>query len=294
MKTFRKAVVEISLAFLIAGCIFFFPDKSTSGTQVQSASFNILTAADKSHYARHKSAPTIMKPLQNCTTGNTTILVAAYNRTTNITTYINFTNYGACLSLPGSSGISGVQTIVYPYLSLYYQMILNLDCLYGASYIVQTVASILGVDQGQIQIISISCGSLTVQFLCASTTSVQDATNICDAVVAGACSQSNQLYQKLQGQNCGRYTPPRSGSSTSLYALFALVALPVLILGCLILWYRTRQREADNQYMQDTATFSNVASSPQPLGAQQYYPPASTFTGAGPYPVVGDPYLKPY
>lgn len=235
-----------------------------------------------------------MKVQQNCSvTGNLTYIVSTYNPVTNVTNFTTLNNGGGCLPLPGITATTTVQTISYPFSSPAYQMTLNIDCLFGSSFVVQAISSILGTGQSQILISSVTCGSLTMVFSCGSSISPQDAQATCLSIINSACNPTTTLYQKLQGISCGTFNASGSKSSTSLYGLFALVALPVLILFCLILWYRTRQREADNQYMQDTATFSNVASSPQALGTQQYYPAPSTFTQPSPYAPV-DPYMKPY
>jgi hypothetical protein len=56
-------------------------------------------------------------------------------------------------------------------------------------------------------------------------------------------------------------------SNHGLYGLFGLIAIPILCCLIICLVIRNSRRRADNQYMQDAATFSNVASGPQPIAA---------------------------
>jgi hypothetical protein len=56
-------------------------------------------------------------------------------------------------------------------------------------------------------------------------------------------------------------------SNHGLYGLFGLIAIPILCCCIIFLVVRNSRRRADNQYMQDAATFSNVASGPQPIAA---------------------------
>jgi hypothetical protein len=56
-------------------------------------------------------------------------------------------------------------------------------------------------------------------------------------------------------------------SNHGLYGLFGLIAIPILCCCAIFLVVRNSRRRADNQYMQDAATFSNVASGPQPIAA---------------------------
>ena len=47
----------------------------------------------------------------------------------------------------------------------------------------------------------------------------------------------------------------RYGSDDSLWALYALVALPFCCVGCIVLYYRKKQRTQDQKYLMDTAAF---------------------------------------
>jgi hypothetical protein len=287
MKTFT--VVEISLAFLVAGFIFFYPDRATMSSADPAASKAV------SHFVRHKSA---MKPQQNCSLGNVTVTISSFNFTTNTTTYYNISNGAACQTVPSGFNLAAATTQTIPinpsYNTPFFTFTLGVDCSVGSSFVQAKIASILNVSPSQIIITSVSCGSLTAVFQCGSALSSQDASSVCSKVMT-VCTPGSSLNNALNGLSCGSYGSNGSTSSTALYGLFALIALPVLICGCLILWYRSRQREADNQYMQDTATFSNVAASPQALGTEHYYPPPATFSNApAGYVPAGDPYMKPY
>jgi hypothetical protein len=63
-----------------------------------------------------------------------------------------------------------------------------------------------------------------------------------------------------------------SGSNTALYGLFALAIIPVLLFFAICLFLMNRTRKADNQYAQDTSTFSTVAAQPYPAYGKDLYP----------------------
>jgi len=175
-----------------------------------------------------------------------------------------------------------------------YQLTLNKDCaLYGASEFVNDIVSttLTGrstpTTRGQISVISTRCGSVVVAFQCLSSISPEDAANLCLTIISEATTPGTPLHAKLQGTSGGVFVRQNDDSNNALYALFALLAIPVICLIAICLVAKAKRREADNQYMQDTATFSNVAATPQPLGAPGYYQPSSV--------VVEQQYMhKPY
>jgi hypothetical protein len=63
-----------------------------------------------------------------------------------------------------------------------------------------------------------------------------------------------------------------SGSNTALYGLFALALIPVLLFLAICIFLMNRTRKADNQYAQDTSTFSTVAAQPYPVYGKDLYP----------------------
>jgi len=169
-----------------------------------------------------------------------------------------------------------------------YSLTLNKVCgVYGVTnFVADVVASSLTgrgpTTASQIIILGSQCGSVIIQFRCSSSQSPQDADNLCATIVNDAQLPGTQLNARVQGIQGGQFTSSNNNSNTALYALFALLAIPLICVIGICLLVKAKQREADNQYMQDTATFSNVAASPQPLGAPGYYP-AETNTGMDPY-----------
>lgn len=173
---------------------------------------------------------------------------------------------------------SGTQVSSYSYQSSDYQMTLQKDCnTWSVSFWTSTMdtVSVTGVgipSSGRVLLRSSSCSSVFVVFYCLSATSTADANALCNAVLSDATTSGTGLYNLLRGTQ-GSAVSSGKGSNTALYGLFALTAIPVLCLLLCFLLYLHRNRMADNQYMQDTATFSNVAASPQPLGQPPYYGP---------------------
>jgi len=160
-----------------------------------------------------------------------------------------------------------------------YSVTLNKVCgQYGGSNFVSDVvsSSLTGrtaTTAGQLSIVGTVCGSVIITFQCLSSTSPQDATNLCQTIVSDAITPGTSLNAKVQGTTGGAFVVSSNSSNTALYALFALLAIPVICVIGICLVVRAKQREADNQYMQDTATFSNVAATPQPLGVHPGYLP---------------------
>jgi hypothetical protein len=63
-----------------------------------------------------------------------------------------------------------------------------------------------------------------------------------------------------------------TGSNSALYGLFALAIIPVLLFFAICLFVMNKSRNADNQYAQDTSTFSTVAAQPYPNYGKDLYP----------------------
>jgi hypothetical protein len=125
-------------------------------------------------------------------------------------------------------------------------------------------------------------GDVVVTFRCIDQTA-GTANELCARIVAEALNVNSCLGQRLKASGADENSDfdRDEGSNEALFGLFALLLLPVLCCLCLCLIWRNRRRQADNQYMQDTATFSNVAAAPQPINAIDVIPAS--------YPMPYDP-----
>jgi hypothetical protein len=265
----RKSLIEILLALFITGCVVFIAEKGSEESPVLGLSFFAPKTLLKDDSSRK------FRTMQNCSlSGQTLQTIRYYNATLNSTVTVTVNSSASCTTQSSVLIITTTSqsVITYPFTSPPFQMTLNLDCMTSTSTITAIVARLLGIDASTLTITSTSCGSLIVTYTCGSLSSSSDATSLCNYISTAACNPSSALGQTLQGTSCGMVNQSTKGSSAALFGLFALVAIPILILFGLFLWYRTSQREADNQYMQDTATFSNVATAPQPLGPAPLYP----------------------
>jgi hypothetical protein len=114
-------------------------------------------------------------------------------------------------------------------------------------------------------------------FHCLSSVSLQEANSKCNRIVNEAGRQGSALNNELRAISASTTndnTPKKNHSDSALYGLFALAAIPIIIIVLCCLFLKNRKRSADNQYMQDTATFSNVAAQPQPINnPYPYYDP---------------------
>jgi hypothetical protein len=163
---------------------------------------------------------------------------------------------------------------------------LNKDCAtFTSAQFVQAVLANMGWDgvTVTVRVTSIACGSMTVFYQCASTT-------LGDAVAK--CQAARTSFQTL-GQGLNSYLSvtrpdifdPSGTCNNAIYALYTLILLPIFCCAGFLLWYRLKQQQADSQYLQDTATFSNVAAR-QP---QQPYDPSSVVYKSEPVYVAPQP-----
>lgn len=144
------------------------------------------------------------------------------------------------------------------------------------------------------------CGSTTINFRCRDTT-IAAADALCRAIVNFAENKNSPLNLAL-GVAQQKYHKPR-GSDSGLFALYSLMFIPCCMACILIGYYKAKQQKADDQYLQDTATFSNLAHNkgpapmPPPQGFQpappvQYYPEPAY--APQPYPVAPPVYQTGY
>jgi hypothetical protein len=137
---------------------------------------------------------------------------------------------------------------------------LNKDCaVYTDTMFLQAVLGTMqwGGITDTINVTAIACGSMTVYFSCGSTTQVKALSN--------CANLRSQLQVKGVGLNnillvtLPDIFNPDGTSNNGIYALYTLILLPIFCCVGFLLWYRMKQQQADTQYLQDTATFSNVA-----------------------------------
>jgi len=167
---------------------------------------------------------------------------------------------------------------------------------FPASQFLADVQNTLGISQTfvNIQVYSTdsATGFLKVQYTCSDFASSAAADVKCQTIQTQALTSGTAFNAQVQGQNsCGiqvNTAPNKHQSNKALFALFALALIPLLICFFVCLLIINKKRQADNQYMQDTATFSNVASSPQNVAyaapSDKYYPSYPTPTPIGYYP----------
>ena len=104
------------------------------------------------------------------------------------------------------------------------------------------------MDPSQIQVTSRLCGSLAINFFCLAASANADQA-LCQTIFDQA-SQYNSQLNLLLGVSVER--PMGDGSHKSLYALFALLLFPIILMTRFTIWYRGKKREADEQYLQET------------------------------------------
>jgi len=113
---------------------------------------------------------------------------------------------------------------------------------------------------------------IRVSFRCLDFTSVPGADQRCNSITTSANNQGSAFRNTILATSTCQPTTivgadDNSDSNHGLYGLFGLIAIPILCIIIICLLIRNSRRRADNQYMQDAATFSNVASGPQPIAA---------------------------
>jgi len=113
---------------------------------------------------------------------------------------------------------------------------------------------------------------IRVNFRCLDFTSVPGADQRCQSITTQANTQGSSFRNTILATSTCQPTTivgadDNDDSNHGLYGLFGLIAIPILCIIIICLLIRNSRRRADNQYMQDAATFSNVASGPQPIAA---------------------------
>jgi hypothetical protein len=113
---------------------------------------------------------------------------------------------------------------------------------------------------------------IRISFRCLDLTSVPGADQRCQSITTAAETSGSSFRNTiLATSTCSPTTivgaNDNDDSNHGLYGLFGLIAIPLLCICLICLLVRNSRRRADNQYMQDAATFSNVASGPQPIAA---------------------------
>jgi hypothetical protein len=142
-----------------------------------------------------------------------------------------------------------------------------------------------GVDQSH-------DNDIRITFRCLDFSSVVTADQRCQTIINTANTQGGSFASSILAtgvcdptQVVG--TEEEDDSNHGLYGLFGLLAIPLLCCLIIFLVVRNSRRRADNQYMQDAATFSNVASGPQPLATA--VPAVQYDVAKEVYPVVSAP-----
>jgi len=166
---------------------------------------------------------------------------------------------------------------------------------FPASTFLTDIQNTLGINSQFVNIQSYATdpatGYLRAIFTCNDFSSSAQADVTCLNIQNQALNSGTAFNAQVQGaQNCGvtANAPANHTSNHALFALFALALIPLLLCFIVVLLIINKKRAADNQYMQDTATFSNVASSPQNVAyaapSDKYYPSYPTPTPIGYYP----------
>lgn len=142
-----------------------------------------------------------------------------------------------------------------------YSLVLNKDCAsFPNTSFVNTIATTRNIPAATIIVLSYQCGSITAVFKCrGASVSAADAT--CTSITAEANRAGSALNTALGVQTATPRDAPVSSSDESnegLYALFALLLIPICcIVGAIM--YKRKTANADQQFAADTLTFSSVA-----------------------------------
>jgi hypothetical protein len=177
---------------------------------------------------------------------------------------------------------------------------------YPSDRFLAAINNILGITPREVQLESYtavdSAAHTAAVFRCRSEISVQDADATCARILREASTAGSALNNELKTLStttASTLAREEDDSDHALYGLFALLAIPIICIVAACLFIKNRKRQADNQYMQDTATFSNVAAQPQPInnpypyydappqGALLDKPPPPLITGGNAYPAYG-------
>jgi len=234
----------------------------------------------------------IVKPVvENCPTGRTCALLLTPDASTGFCyLFLNISAVSPSISTGTQSLWTSLQT---------YSITSFRDCdVFSEAEFVDTMTRLGGVDSYAVTVVSKDCGSTVVGFRCKSFTSSAAADATCALLVTKANTVGSDLNTALSIVNPGR----RKGrvSDNALYAIFVLILLPFLCCVIFIWWYKAKQKEADDQYLQDTQTFTQQAKAPAHGPPPPYYggpppphgyvaPPPEAYPG---YPAQG--YAPPY
>jgi hypothetical protein len=192
------------------------------------------------------------------------------------------------LQFPAAPVQSPPSTAVLPFLSRI-RAVITMDRKitdYPVERFLAALNNILGITPAEILIESYiavesarrAAGDLIrATFRCRSAVSEADADAKCQRIVNEANKKGSALANELRPVSSSLSEvsdDDEDGSDSALYGLFALAAIPIICIVLCCLFMKNRRRKADNQYMQDTATFSNVAAQPQPINyPYPYYDP---------------------
>lgn len=247
----------------------------SSGTiEVQLSSENMPTTAFKIYLLRYGSA--------DCNKQiTTTILNQPEGRPAMQGCQTDATSAWFYVSIPAAAAVVATnQTQARPFQSQNkYYVTLGKECGTVSEATFRKDVASVGLDADAISDFTLTCGSVIVTFTCRDSSSSANADATCQSIIDQANSGLLRTPWNTQSTSV---VPLNKGSAsnTGLYALFVLVLVPIFCVFCICLLLRNKRRRADNQYKQDTATFANVASSPQPINY--------------PYPYAGDLQQAPY
>lgn len=137
---------------------------------------------------------------------------------------------------------------------------LNKDCATFTDLMFdQTVLQSMQWDgvTNDVYVSGISCGSMTVYYRCGAK-DIATATANCLLLKIALQTKASSLNTILLVTLPATFNPDGT-SNNAIFALYTLIALPIFCCGGFLIWYRMKQSQADSQYLQDTATFSNTA-----------------------------------
>eukprot|EP00994_Dinema_validum_P006295 NODE_45_length_3118_cov_45.737374_g30_i0.p1 GENE.NODE_45_length_3118_cov_45.737374_g30_i0~~NODE_45_length_3118_cov_45.737374_g30_i0.p1 ORF type:complete len:922 (-),score=217.46 NODE_45_length_3118_cov_45.737374_g30_i0:353-3064(-) len=154
-----------------------------------------------------------------------------------------------------------------------YSLMLNRDCAtFTAVHFIDIITRLASpsVPTWVVTVNSIVCGSMTVTYHCNSFTSVAAATSTCSAIQAQAQNKHTDLSKELGTLTTA--VASDDSSNGSLFALFVLILVPIFCVIGAVVWYKTKRKEADKQYLHETSVFNSKGYNQQP-GAPAQQPP---------------------
>jgi hypothetical protein len=151
-----------------------------------------------------------------------------------------------------------------------------------------SIETVLGISRNRLQPFSFygedshHNSDLLARFKCNDLSSSSAADATCRVITDAALQEGSNFQLAVKATGTCENLPARTddGSRTALFGLFGLMAIPILCILAICLLLKRHKRSADNQYMQDTATFSNVAAAPQAIAytiPQGYKEPAIAY-----------------